>query len=93
VLPYKFIYQSGLPFLSYHFGIPILSSDVGGLREDILQNCLGLSVDMNNFRQNLELYLNGEIEFWNSNKIELYTKEIFDWNKVINNYMKYYEEL
>ena len=93
VLPYKFIYQSGLPFLSYHFGTPVLSTNVGGLMEDIPQNCLGLSVDINDFGQNLELFLKDEIKFWDSKKIESYSKEFFDWKKVITNYLKYYEQL
>lgn len=93
VLPYKFIYQSGLPFLSYYFGVPILSSDVGGLKEDIVQNHLGLSVNMNKFEISLELFLKDQIKFWETEKIESYTKEVFDWNKVITDYIKNYEQL
>ena len=34
-LPYRNIYQSGLVFLCYHFGLPIVATDVGSLREFI----------------------------------------------------------
>ena len=36
VLPYKFIYQSGVLFLSYSFGLPVIATDVGSLAEDIV---------------------------------------------------------
>lgn len=35
VLPYRHIYQSGVLFLGYSFGLPTLAADVGSLREDI----------------------------------------------------------
>lgn len=33
VLPYRNIYQSGIVFLSFRFGLPLLATDVGSLRE------------------------------------------------------------
>jgi len=41
VLPYKYIYQTGVVFLSYRFGLPIIASDVGSLREDIVEGRTG----------------------------------------------------
>ncbi len=41
VMPYRHIYQSGLPFLSYNFGLPIVATDVGSLREDIVEGATG----------------------------------------------------
>lgn len=35
VLPYRDIYQSGILFLGYSFGLPALASDVGSLKEEI----------------------------------------------------------
>ena len=35
VLPYTHIYQSGVLFLGHSFGLPVLASDVGSLRDDI----------------------------------------------------------
>ena len=35
VLPYKQIYQSGVLFLGYSFGLPVLVADVGTLKEEI----------------------------------------------------------
>jgi glycosyltransferase involved in cell wall biosynthesis len=41
VLPYVHIFQSGVLFLSYNFGLPVIASDVGSLREDILEGQTG----------------------------------------------------
>jgi glycosyltransferase involved in cell wall biosynthesis len=35
VLPYKHIFQSGVLFLAYNFGLPVLAADVGSLHEDV----------------------------------------------------------
>lgn len=42
ILPYRFIYQSGVLFLSYSFGLPVIASDVGSLREDIVEGQTGM---------------------------------------------------
>ena len=42
VIPYTHIYQSGVPFLSYSFGLPVIATDVGSLREDIIEGRTGL---------------------------------------------------
>jgi D-inositol-3-phosphate glycosyltransferase len=41
VLPYKHIYQSGVLFLAYSFGLPVIASDVGSLREEIVEGRTG----------------------------------------------------
>jgi D-inositol-3-phosphate glycosyltransferase len=41
VLPYRHIFQSGVLFLSYSFGLPVVASDVGSLREDIVEGETG----------------------------------------------------
>lgn len=41
LLPYKFIYQSGVLFLSYSFGVPVVAADVGSLKDDVLDGRTG----------------------------------------------------
>jgi D-inositol-3-phosphate glycosyltransferase len=35
VIPYVNIFQSGVPFLAFSFGLPVIATDVGSLREDV----------------------------------------------------------
>ena len=42
VLPYVNIFQSGVPFLAYNFGLPVIATDVGSMREDVLEGKTGL---------------------------------------------------
>jgi len=41
VIPYVEIFQSGVPFLSYSFGLPVIATDVGSLQEDIIEGETG----------------------------------------------------
>jgi glycosyltransferase involved in cell wall biosynthesis len=42
VLPYTEIFQSGVLFLGYSFGLPVIASDVGSLREAVVEGRTGL---------------------------------------------------
>jgi glycosyltransferase involved in cell wall biosynthesis len=41
ILPYVHIFQSGVLFLGYNFGLPVVATDVGSLREEILEGQTG----------------------------------------------------
>jgi glycosyltransferase involved in cell wall biosynthesis len=41
VLPYTHIFQSGVLFLGYNYGLPIVATDVGQLRDDIIEGQTG----------------------------------------------------
>jgi glycosyltransferase involved in cell wall biosynthesis len=41
VLPYIQIFQSGVPFLAYNFGLPVIATDVGSLRDDVVDGQTG----------------------------------------------------
>ncbi len=41
VLPYRDIYQSGIVFLGYSFGLPALASDVGSLKDEVVEGNTG----------------------------------------------------
>jgi glycosyltransferase involved in cell wall biosynthesis len=40
-LPYRHIYQSGVLFLGYSFGMPVLVADVGSLRDEVVEGKTG----------------------------------------------------
>jgi glycosyltransferase involved in cell wall biosynthesis len=40
-LPYTNIFQSGVLFLGYSFGLPVLAADVGSLREEVVEGTTG----------------------------------------------------
>src|SRR6185295_1036332 len=44
VLPYKSATQSGITAISFHFDVPIIATDVGGLKEIVHQEETGLIV-------------------------------------------------
>jgi D-inositol-3-phosphate glycosyltransferase len=41
VVPYVEIFQSGVPFLAYSFGLPVIATDVGALRDDVVEGRTG----------------------------------------------------
>ena len=41
ILPYVHIFQSGILFLAYGFGLPVIATDVGSLKEEILEGKTG----------------------------------------------------
>jgi glycosyltransferase involved in cell wall biosynthesis len=41
VLPYTRIFQSGVLFLGYSFGLPAIAADVGSLKEEIMEGRTG----------------------------------------------------
>jgi glycosyltransferase involved in cell wall biosynthesis len=41
VLPYTRVFQSGVLFLGYNFGLPVVASDVASFREDIIEGTTG----------------------------------------------------
>jgi glycosyltransferase involved in cell wall biosynthesis len=44
VLPYKYTTQSGIAALAYHFDLPLIATDVGGLKESIGSKGTGIIV-------------------------------------------------
>lgn len=46
-LPYRKIYQSGIIFMAYTFGLPVLASDVGNFRQDVPDGKSGFLISEN----------------------------------------------
>jgi glycosyltransferase involved in cell wall biosynthesis len=45
VLPYRDIFQSGVLFLGYSFGVPVVATDVGSFKEDVVAGVTGFMSD------------------------------------------------
>lgn len=50
ILPYKHIFQSGILFIAYNFGLPVIVTDVGSLREYIVEGKTGFVCKPQNYR-------------------------------------------
>jgi glycosyltransferase involved in cell wall biosynthesis len=46
-LPYLEIFQSGVLFLSFSFGVPVVASDIGSFRDDVIEGWNGFLYDLN----------------------------------------------
>ena len=64
ILPYTHIFQSGILFLSYQFGLPVIATDVGSLREDVVEGKTGLVCkprDSSDLAKNIEKYFSSDL--------------------------------
>ena len=41
MLPYTHVFQSGVLFLGYSFGLPVITSDIASMKEDIVEGVTG----------------------------------------------------
>src|SRR5207244_9114715 len=88
ILPYTHVFQSGVLFLAYSFGLPAIAADVGTLREEIVEGETGFvfrprnSVDL---ARKIDKYFNSEL-FGNletrRRQIRKYANERYSWDKV-----------
>jgi glycosyltransferase involved in cell wall biosynthesis len=88
VLPYTRIFQSGVLFLGYSFGLPAIAADVGSLREEIVEGESGFlfrSRDSSDLARVIGEYfaseLFGELESRRP-LIKQYANERYSWRKV-----------
>jgi len=64
VLPYRHIYQSGVLFLGYSFGLPVLAADVGSLKEEVVEGRTGFVFrpeDATDLRRTIEHYFESDL--------------------------------
>lgn len=88
LLPYTFIFQSGVLFLGYNFGLPIIATDVGSMKDDIIEGETGfvsvpkdsdeLALKISQFFKS-DLYKNQESTRTN---IRRFAFEKYSWTKV-----------
>ena len=87
ILPYTHVFQSGVLFLGYSFGLPAIAAGVGSLKEEIIEGDTGfvfrpkdsadLAAKINKYFQS-ELFLNLETR---RSEIKTYANERNSWNK------------
>lgn len=88
ILPYKYIFQSGVLLSSYYFGLPVIATDVGSLREDIDEGKTGFICqpeDPEDLANKIDLYFHSDLYKnleVNRNKIIKYANEKYSWEKI-----------
>ncbi len=88
ILPYAHVFQSGVLFLGYSFGLPAIAADVGSLKEEIIEGETGFVFkpqDSSDLTAKVENYFNSEL-YHNLETYRLsikgYANEQYSWNKV-----------
>lgn len=99
VLPYTHIFQSGVLFLGYSFGLPVLAADVGSLKEEIIEGKTGFVFrpqDSSDLAVTIEKYFASDLYRDLDVKrqtIRDHANERYSWSKVAAITMKVYSEL
>ena len=76
VLPYKSATQSGITAISHHFELPILATDVGGLKETVKHDEMGWVVE-----SNIQSLTEGCLTIFEDNRLSLFSKNIQQYKK------------
>jgi D-inositol-3-phosphate glycosyltransferase len=87
-LPYTRIFQSGVLFLGYGFGLPVIAADVGPLKGEIIEGTTGFVFkpqDSADLAEVIDRYFGSEL-FRNLEsrrpEIKAYANERYSWDKV-----------
>lgn len=88
ILPYGHVFQSGVLFLGYSFGLPAIVADVGDLKEEIIEDRTGFVFkprDSADLASTIDKYFKSEL-FRNLEtrraQIKEYANERYSWSKV-----------
>src|SRR6266404_3110807 len=88
VLPYTHIFQSGVLFLGFNFGLPVIASDVGSLREDVVEGKTGFVCkprDAVDLAKTIEIYFSSELYRQRETRrqeIQDFATKKYSWTKV-----------
>ncbi len=94
VLPYRSATQSGITSIAYHFNLPMLATDVGGLKEMVVENKTGRIIPEateEKIREGIQLFFEDESVDYNYH-IQQKKKEL-SWNGFAQAIEKLYGEL
>jgi glycosyltransferase involved in cell wall biosynthesis len=99
ILPYTRVFQSGVLFLGYSFGLPAIAAGVGGLQDEIVEGETGFvfkSRDSSDLASMIETYFQSEL-FRHLEKrrrqIKAYANERYAWTKVADITTAVYRDL
>ena len=98
VLPYKDIFQSGVLFLAYSYGLPVVATDVGSFREEIVEGETGflcIPGDVADLAATLEKYFASELYCQlhvRRSEIKEYARRVHSWDAVADLTVKGYEQ-
>jgi glycosyltransferase involved in cell wall biosynthesis len=99
ILPYTRVFQSGVLFLAYSFGLPAIAADVGNLKEEIIEGETGFVFkpqDSADLASMIGKYFDSELFRHlesRRRKIKEYANERYSWNKVATISTKVYSAL
>jgi glycosyltransferase involved in cell wall biosynthesis len=85
VLPYHSATQSGIVQIAYNFNKPVIATDVGGLKEVVLDNLTGLIVPA----ENAEILANAIIKFYDQKMEDRFSSRIqeekkkYSWDSMV----------
>lgn len=99
VLPYVCIFQSGVLFLSYSFGLPVIATDAGSLKEAVLEGQTGFTCTAGDsaalarcirayFQSNLYRQLEARRP-----EVQHFVKEKHSWNQIANIIIAAYSQI
>lgn len=99
VLPYRQVFQSGVLFLAYSFGLPVIATDVGAMKEEILVEKTGLvcrAADPHDLATKIASYFTSELYrnlAGRRAEIQAYANERYSWSQVGRATSQLYREL
>jgi glycosyltransferase involved in cell wall biosynthesis len=99
VLPYSHIFQSGVLFLGYSFGLPVIAADVGSLKEEIIEGKTGFVCrpqDPSDLGDTIVRYFTSNLFSERESRrreIKAYANERYSWNKVATVTTRVYSKL
>lgn len=98
VLPYTHIFQSGVLFLAYSFGLPVIAADVGSLKEEIITGKTGFvfpARDVAALERTIETFFSTEFFRAPNSRdfIKAYANERYSWDKVMDATLPVYSQL
>lgn len=94
VLPYKSATQSGITSIAYHFELPMIATDVGGLKEMVIDNITGKIIKpscANEIKNGIESFFKSDLNIFIENiKKE---KEKLSWKVFADKVLQLYSDI